>query len=89
MKSVIEDLFISSYSKKCDSELAIKLESEIDRNKRWLKKCLSKNQKKLLLRIEDGKDMLNDINTTESFIAGFKIGLKIGVEVSEDTQLDT
>ena len=84
MKSVIGDLFIEPCQKQVDSELTAKLKSEIDRNKYWLKRGLNKKQKKLLLRIEDGKDLIDEINSAESFIAGFKTGLKIGFEVNED-----
>ena len=83
MKNVLEDLFTNYYSRKYDSDLIIKLESEIEKNKRQLKKNLNKKQKKLLLRIEDGKIMINEAGNNESFIAGFKMGLKLGFEVFE------
>ena len=83
MKNVLEELFDNYNSKKRDSDLIIKLESEIEKNKHQLKKNIDKKQKKLLLRIEDGKIAINEAENAENFNAGFKTGLKLGFEIFE------
>jgi len=84
MDSIIEKVFYTYFDRKASDKSISKIKNEIEVIKKQLKKTFSKKQRKLLLRIEDKKDLINEISSSESFIAGFKIGLKVGFEVNED-----
>ncbi|MBE6012959.1 DUF6809 family protein [Anaeropeptidivorans aminofermentans] len=84
MRELMEALFYRKRQEAVKSDEIIFWEREIEQSKTKLKKNLTKNQKKLLLRIEDGKNLINEYDTMESFILGFKIGLKIGYEGNGD-----
>jgi len=84
MKSTIEDLFIDYRLKEKNCALIAKLKSRVSENKCRLNKNLGKHQEVLLLEIEDGQNLIAEISSTKSFIAGFKMALKIGLETSGD-----
>jgi len=87
MNNILEELF-NNYTDLTEQKESIsQLTLEIENNKKWLKRNLNKRQKKLLLRIEDGKDLSSEIISKESFISGFKLGLKIGYEVNKEQKL--
>ena len=77
MKGFLEELFFQSNKKNFNSKSVGNLDSEIEMNEKLLKMNLNEKQKKLLLRIEDAKDLIAEEISFESYIAGFKIGLKI------------
>ena len=80
MRDFWEKLFDKEPLDESTLESLEKLKNEIENDKRRLKMNLSKQQKRLLLRIEDGKDAIAEEGNLGSFVAGFKIGLKIGYE---------
>ena len=65
-------------------ESARKINNEIEIHRKQLKQHLNKEQRKLLLRIEDKNDLLIEKAHMESFVMGFKLGLKIGYETNKD-----
>ena len=80
MEKTLDILFYDYANPTLKSEAIKKLETEIENNRDCLKQNLDKNQEKFLLRIEDKKDLINELNNLESFSKGFKLGLKIGYE---------
>lgn len=80
MDKVIENLFDYSNANRVVTCYEEKIIRETERNNILLKKHLSKQQKKLLLRIVDGKDLINEISSMNSFADGFKLGLRLGIE---------
>lgn len=84
MEKLLDKLFSDYVNMPIKSEDIKEPELDLEINKRRLKQSLSKNQKKLLLRFEDGKDSINDLNKFESFTIGFKLGLSIGYEANRD-----
>jgi len=84
MESMIEKIYDTYAEGKINSESIQKLAVEIETHKKQLKENLSKKQKKLLLRIEDEKELITEISNSVTFVAGFKMGLKIGYELCEE-----
>lgn len=80
----MEELYYKKRQAAEKSEEILYWEKEIEESKIKLKKHFTKNQKKLLLRIEDGKNFIDESGNVESFILGFKVGLKIGYEGNKD-----
>ncbi len=53
------------------------LKSSIDNNHKFLISHLSKEDRKAVLRIIDALDMICNLQTKDSFIQGFKLGLDL------------
>lgn len=53
----------------------------IEKNELLLKKRLSKNEKKLLLRIIDNEGLLLEDTAIRNFTTGFKLGVMFGLEL--------
>ena len=84
MDEILDKLFDDYITAAMKSEDIKELEEDAKNNRNRLSKNLKKGHKKLLLRFEDSKDAINELNNIESFVAGFKIGLKIGYEVNTE-----
>ena len=58
-------------------------EQRICSNEALLKRCFSKWQKKILLRIIDDKNLVCQKTSLDSFEKGFRLGVKLTTEIYE------
>ena len=84
LDKILDNLFDDYVAMAPKSEDVLKLEAGVENNRKWLCQNLGKGQKKLLLRLQDGKDSIREINSIQSFNIGFKLGLKIGYEINNE-----
>lgn len=84
MNSILEQISNNYFKERSKIEFISKTENEIKAIKKILKENLSERQRKLLLGLEDRMELINEINSSESFAAGFKKGLKLGFEVNSE-----
>ena len=59
-------------------------QQRIEHNSVRLKQNFNKHQRKLLLRIIDGKDLICDIISQDSIEQGFRLGMKIATETYQE-----
>lgn len=89
MYKILNDIFINEYK---HFEDLVEYKTELHKyrkNSKLLKNHISKNQKKILLRMIDSKDLMEYERGFNSFLFGFKIGLKFGYETNRsDLSLD-
>jgi len=84
MEGILDKLFLD-YVRSANKPTDITVyEAVLENNKKLLKRKFSKRQKKLLIRIEDSKDSISEINSQHSFNIGLKLGLAIGYEVNTE-----
>ena len=84
MDEILDKLFDDYVAMAIKSEGIKELEADAENNRKRLSKNLKKSNKRILLRFEDAKDAIKELNNIEFFTAGFKIGLKIGYEVNAE-----
>lgn len=77
MPQRLDELYHSFYKKQdCPS-----LKSSIEKNHKYLTGHLSKTDRKTVLRIMDALDLICTMQTKDSFIQGFKLGLDFTTEL--------
>lgn len=74
------DEFYSCFYKKCDCS---KLQNSVDENHKILIEHLSKADRKVVLQIMDELELICNLQTKDSFIQGFKLGLEIKTELEK------
>lgn len=84
MKNVLETLYWSTLSQQREAVPVDEQIQTIAENEGLLKNSLSKDEKKLLLRIVDSKNLIIEATAINSFIHGFKLGLQLGHELDEE-----
>lgn len=67
-----------------ETESVRKVMESLELNQKLLKRYLNKNERRLLLRLIDAKDLIAEEKGLHSFINGFKLGLKIGYETNKN-----
>lgn len=79
MENILCNLFFENFRKnrvKCNEE-----NQRIRSNLGILKKTLSNNQKRLLLRVIDDKDLICEKTARDNYIGGFRAASKIMIEI--------
>jgi hypothetical protein len=84
LEKILDNLFDDYVAMAPKSEDILKLEVDVENNRKWLIQSLGKGQNKLLLRLQDGKDSIKEINSMQSFNTGFKLGLRFGYEINNE-----
>jgi len=84
MDTVFADLYSFAFRSKKEFPETAKSEAYSEKTYQLLKNSLNKNQRKLLLRIIDEKDLLAEEQSICSFKEGVRLGLKIGYEANKD-----
>ena len=82
LDKIIDNLFADYVTTAMKSENVLKLEADVENHRKWLDQNLTRGQKKLLLRLQDGKDCIIEIISIQSFTTGFKLGFKAGYEIN-------
>ena len=77
MPKRLDDLYHSFYK----AQELTKLKSSIEENHKILIDRLSKEDRKIVLRIIDAEEMICNYQSKASFIQGFKLGVELAIEL--------
>ena len=77
MPSILDDLYHSFYKPRA----FIELKNSIEENHKILIEHLTKEDKKVVLRIIDAEEMICNYQSKESFIQGLKFGIELKTEL--------
>ena len=81
MNELLENSFYSFFQGN-ETENCREYARDSDLNRKLLRRRLSKNERKLLLRIIDANDSITEEKSFQCYLNGFKLGLKIGYETN-------